>query len=213
MKFDSKTIQMDLKSAQGERETVFRPKNRFQNFSIFGLKKISKIFQNLCKNFEFFKLFFVKSCNFFPVFIVAYHLQLIGVPNGFYRTSLTLLVQEKRCSKNGQKFNFFDKIFSKIFFEWFLWKVTLNTPPLFFDDRHFLSWATKVKSQPFLRKSQKSPKIVKNLEIFQKIDFCHPGSDWLPKREYLCLIFDPYWKKIFFLIKSGIFWPFLSKSQ
>ena len=60
--------------------------------------------------------FFLKSCNSFLVFKVAYHLQLIGVPNGFYRTSLTLLVLEKTYTKNGQKFNFFDKNFSKISF-------------------------------------------------------------------------------------------------
>ena len=86
-------------------------------------------------------------------------------------------------------------------------------PPLFFDARHFLSWARKVKSQPFWRKSQKSPKIVKKHEIFQKFDFYHPRSDWLPKRAHLCLIFDPYRKKIFFLMKSGIFWLFFRKSR
>ena len=112
------------------------------------------------------------------------------------------------------KFQLFSKIFFKnLFFEWFSWKVTLTIHPLCFDAKHFLSWATKVKSQPFWRKSQKSPKIVKNHEIFQKFDFYHPGSDWLPKRAHLCLIFVLLWKKNFFLIKSGIFWQFFSKSQ
>ena len=83
----------------------------------------------------------------------------------------------------------------------------LTIPPLFFDARHFLSWASKVKSQPFWRKSQKSPKIVKNHEIFQKFDFYHPGSDWLPKRAHLCLIFDLLWKKKFFSYKN---WDFLA---
>ena len=109
--------------------------------------------------------------------------------------------------KNSQK------IFRYLFFELFSWKVILTIPPLFFDARHFISWASKVKSQPFQRKSQKSPKIVKKLEIFQKFDFYHPGSDWLPKRAHLCLIFDLLWKKNFFLIKRGIFWQFFSKSQ
>ena len=145
---------------------------------------------------------------------MAYHLQLIGVPNGFYRTSLTLLVQGKIYTKNGQKLKFFfQKFFKNVFFEWFSWKVILTKPPLFFDARHFLSWATKVKSQPFWRKSQKSPKIVKKLQIFQKFDLYHPGSDWLPKRAHLCPLFDLYWKKIFFLIKNGFFWPFFQKSR
>ena len=108
---------------------------------------------------------------------------------------------------------FFQKFFKNLFSEWFSWRVTLTRPPLFFNARHFLSWAAKVKSQPFWRKSKKSLKIVKNDEIFQKFDFYHPGSDWLPKRAHLCLIFDLLWKKKFFLIKSGIFWQFFSKSQ
>ena len=145
---------------------------------------------------------------------MAYHLQLIGVPNGFYKTSLTLLVQEKRYPKNGQKFNFFDKkIFKNLFLKWFSWKVTLTIPPLFFNGRHFLSWARKVKSQPFWRKSQNSPKIVINHKIFQKFDFYHPGSVWLPKRAHLCPEFDPYSKKKFFLIKNEFFWPFFRKSR
>ena len=108
---------------------------------------------------------------------------------------------------------FFKKFFKNLFFDWFSWKVTLTIPPLFFDAKHFLSWSTKVKSQRFWRKSQKSPKIVKKTQIFQKIDFYHPGSDWLPKRAHLCLIFDPYQKKIFFLMKSGTFWLFFRKSR
>ena len=118
------------------------------------------------------------------------------------------------------KFQLFSKIFFKnLFFEWFSWKVTLTIHPLFFDARHFLSWATKVISQPFWRKSQKSPKIVKNHEIFQKFDFYHPGSDWLPKRAHLCLIFVLLWKKnkkwdflAIFLKKSISDPPNLSKS-
>ena len=86
------------------------------------------------------------------------------------------------------------------------------TPTIFWRQT-FLILARKVKSQPFWRKSQKSPKIVKNLEIFQKIDFYHPGSDWLPKRAHLCPEFDPYSKKNFFLIKNEFFWPFFRKSR
>ena len=138
---------------------------------------------------------------------MAYHLQLIGVPNGFYRTSLTLLVQAKRYPKNGQKFNFFDKKISKISFL----SSFHETLPL--DGRHFLSWSTLLKSKPFWRKTQKSPKIVKNHEIFQKFDFYHPGSVWLPKRAHLCPTFEPYSKKNFFLIKNEFFWPFFWKSR
>ena len=113
----------------------------------------------------------------------------------------------------NKKSIFLQKIFKNLFFEWFSWKVTLTRPPLFSDGRHFLWWSTLLKSQTFWRKSQKSPKIVKKLDIFQKFDFSHPGSDWLPKRDYLCLIFDLCWKNNFFLWKVGFFDHFSEKVE
>ena len=63
---------------------------------------------------------------------MAYHLQFIGASIGFHRTSLTLLVQEKRSVENRQLRFFRQFFFKKIFFDWFLSKVNHNRPPLFF---------------------------------------------------------------------------------
>ena len=95
----NKTVPIDQFRPQGERKTDFNPKIQFQ----IGLWKFfSKISQNWVQNFEKLLLFFWKRWNFLRVFIVAYHLQVIGAPVGFYRSSLTLLFQEKNLLKTGK---------------------------------------------------------------------------------------------------------------
>ena len=165
----------------GERKTVFRPKNQFQKFSIFGLRKFSKIFQNLGKNFEIFDQFFVKSCNSFPVLKVAYHLQLIGVPNGFYRTSLTLLVQEKIYTKNGQKLNFFDKNFSKIsFLSGFHEKSSLVNPHYFLTPNNSYHWQHRSKVNHFGEKVKNHQKLSKIMKFFKNLTFITPDLTGCP---------------------------------
>ena len=66
---------------------------------------------------------------------MANHLQFIGASIGFYRTSLTLLVQEKRSAENGQ-WRIFRQFFKKIFFDWFFSKVNHKRTPLFFVVSH-----------------------------------------------------------------------------
>ena len=53
-----KTMQIDLNPPQGERRTFFEPKNKFWNFSIFELRKISEIFQIWGQNLEFLNSFY-----------------------------------------------------------------------------------------------------------------------------------------------------------
>ena len=144
---------------------------------------------------------------------MAYHLQLIGAPIGFNRTSVAFLVQEKTCTKKGQKFNFFYKSFSKIsFLSGFHGKSPLLYPHYFSTPNIFYHGQQRSKVNHFGEKVKNHQKLSKK-QIFQKFDFYHPVSDWLPKRAHLCLILDPYQKKIFFLMKSGIFVLFFRKSR
>ena len=99
---------------------------------------------------------------------MAYHLQFIGASIGFYRTSLTLLVQEKRSAENGQK-RVFLHFFKKIFFDWFLSKVNDNRPPLFFGVSHG-EHVSKVIH--FGEKNKITKKFVKNHDFLEKFGFC-----------------------------------------
>ena len=102
---------------------------RLDNFQLNGSAKhfsSRKIFRVL--NEKFFKNLFkveVKILIFYSIFLrlkfpARFYSGLSFAshwcPIGFYRTSLTLLIQEKRSAENGQNWNFFDDFFSKIFF-------------------------------------------------------------------------------------------------
>ena len=146
-----------------------------------GLRKISKFFQNLGKIFEIFNQFFVKSCNSFPVFILSCHLQLIGVPNGFYRTSLTLLVQEKRYTKNGQKLNFFNTNFSKIsFLSCFHEKLPLLDPHYFSTPDNSYHWQQRSKVNHFGEKVKNQQKLSKIMKFFKNLTFITPDLTGCP---------------------------------
>ena len=95
----------------------FQAENSISNRA---LKIFSKTSQNWVQNLEKLLLFFWKSWNFLRVFIVAYHLQVIGAPVGFYRSSLTLLFQEKNLLKTGKIEILLTIFFSKIcYLNWF----------------------------------------------------------------------------------------------
>ena len=177
-----------------------------------GLRKISKFFQNLGKIFENFNQFFVKSCNSFPVFILSCHLQLIGVPNGFYRTSLTLLVQEKRYTKNGQKLNFFYKNFSKISF---LSGFHEKSPLL--DSHYFLTadisyhGQQRSKITQFGEKIKNHQKLSKKHKFFKNLTSITPdltGCPNVPTSAWYLILVE---KKFFFLWKVGFFGYFFEK--
>ena len=55
--FAVKTVQIDLILSQGERETVFRPKNDFEIFRFSDLENFQKFFKILVKILNFFNNF------------------------------------------------------------------------------------------------------------------------------------------------------------
>ena len=95
---------------------------------------------------------------------MAYHLHFIGASIGFYRTSLTLLVQDllKKTKKNFLKI-----FFKKIFFDWFLSKVNDNRPPLFFGVSH-----VNTCQKLYILESKITKKFVKKSWLLRKFDFC-----------------------------------------
>ena len=112
---------------------------------------------------------------------MAYHLQLIGVPNGFYRTSLTLLVQEKRYPKNGQKFNFFDKKFSKIsFYSGFHEKLPLLYPHYFSTADLFCHDQLRSKVNHFGEKVKNPQKLSKIIKFFKNLTSITPDLSGCP---------------------------------
>ena len=97
---------------------------------------------------------------------MAYHLQFIGASIGFYRTSLTLLVQD--LLKTDKK-EFFDIFVKTNFLTGFYQKSTIIDLPYFLASA---MW-TRVKNYTFWRKSPISPKkFVKNHDFLEKFDFC-----------------------------------------
>ena len=98
------------------------------NFKMNRVLSFFKNFSKLSQNFEILLKFFLKSWNFLRVFIVFCHLQFVGASIGFYRTSLTLLAQEKRSAENGQK-RFLWHFFSKNFLIGFYQKSTIIDLP------------------------------------------------------------------------------------
>ena len=177
-----------------------------------GLRKFSKIFQNLGKNFEFFKRIFGKSCNSFPVFIMAYHLQLIGAPIGFNRTSVAFLVQEKTCTKKGQKFNFFYKSFSKIsFLSGFHGKSPLLYPHYFSTPNIFYHGQQRSKVNHFGEKVKNHQKLSKKQKFFKNLTSITPyltGCPNVPTSAWYWILIK---KKFFFLWKVGFFGYFFEK--
>ena len=148
---------------------------------------------------------------------VAYHLQLIGVPNGFYRTSLTLLVQGKIYTKNGQKLNFFSKNFSKMsFLSGFHEKSFLLNPHYFSTPDNSYHGQQRSKVNHFGEKVKNHQKLSKNYKFFKNLTSITrdlTGCLNVPtSAHYLTFIekkFFPYKKWIFLTIfpKKSVFDP------
>ena len=68
--FDIKTIQIDIKLDQGEREIDLGPKNGFKKIRFSDLEKFQKIFQKVVKNWKFLIKDF-KKVLFFPLFFIT----------------------------------------------------------------------------------------------------------------------------------------------
>ena len=64
-----KTMQIDVIWSQGYVKIVFLTKNQFYNFLIFGLRKISKIFEKFVKFFSNFFQIFQFFTRFLQIFI------------------------------------------------------------------------------------------------------------------------------------------------
>ena len=145
---------------------------------------------------------------------MAYHLQLIGAPIGFNRTSVAFLVQEKTCTKKGQKFNFFYKSFSKIsFLSGFHGKSPLLYPHYFSTPNIFYHGQQRSKVNHFGEKVKNHQKLSKKHKFFKNLTSITPyltGCPNVPTSAWYWILIK---KKIFFLMKSGIFWLFFRKSR
>ena len=75
-----KTMQIDVIWSQGYVKIVFLTKNQFYNFLIFGLRKISKIFEKFVKFFSNFfsnfSIFYTFFANFYKFHQLLTHLEL-----------------------------------------------------------------------------------------------------------------------------------------
>ena len=77
---------------------------------------------------------------------------------------------EDKAYQNSTFFRFFLTIFLKyLYFEWFFWEVTLTIINVFQHARHFVLSSTRVKSQPFWRKSKKLEKMSKIMTFCKKL--------------------------------------------
>ena len=142
---------------------------------------------------------------------MAYHLQLIGVPNGFYRTSLTLLFQEKRYTENGQKFNFFYKFFSKIFLKGFHEKSSLPNPHYFSTPDNCYHRQQRSKVNHFGEKVKNHQKLSRKHKFFKNLTSITPdltGCPNVPTSAWYLILIE---KKIFFLWKVGFLGYFFEK--
>ena len=156
-------LQIDQYSPQGEQKQFSGQKINFKFFRVLTLRKFFKNFSKLRSKFKsFITIFLKKSWNSLLFFIVAYHLQFIGASNGFYRTSITFLVQEKRSAENGQKKNFLTIFSKKPFLTGFYQKSTIIDPSYFLASA---MW-TRVKSYTLWRKSPKSQKNLSEIMTF-----------------------------------------------
>ena len=143
---------------------------------------------------------------------MAYHLQLIGAPIGFKRTSLAFFVQEKTCTKKGQKFNFFYKNFSKIsFLSGFHEKSPLLDPHYFLTADVSYHGQQRSKVNHFRLKVKNHQKLSKNMNFFKNLTSITPELTGCLNVHtcawYLILIE----KKFFFLWKVGFFDHFSKK--
>ena len=162
---------------------------------------------------NFLTEFLEKKCNSFPVFIVAYHLQLIGAPIGFNRTSRAFLVQEKTCTKNGQKFNFFYRNFSKISF---LSGFHEKSPLL--DSHYFLTadisyhGQQRSKVNHFRRKVKNHQKLSKNMKFFKNLTSITPELTGCPN-VHTSAYYLTFIEKKFFSDKKWGFLAFFPKKS
>ena len=143
---------------------------------------------------------------------MAYHLQLIGAPIGFNRTSIAFLVQEKTCTKNGEKFNFFYKNFSKISF---LSGFHEKSPLL--DSHYFLTadisyhGQQRSKVNHFRRKVKNHQKLSKNMKFFKNLTSITPELTRCPNVHTSAYYLTFIEKKNFFWYKVGFFGIFSEK--
>ena len=133
-----------------------------------NLENFSKNSQNWGQNLEILLHYFSKSWISLLVFIVAYHLHIIGASIGFYRTSLTLLVQEKRSAENGQKRIFRQFLKKKSFFTGFYQK-SFIIDPLYFLASAMVNTCQKLSILE--KKSKITKKFLKKSWLFGKIWF------------------------------------------
>ena len=148
---------------------------------------------------------------------MAYHLQLIGAPIGFKRTSIAFLVQEKTCTKNGQNFNFFYKNFSKIsFLSCFQEKSPLLNPHYFSTPNIFYHGQQRSKVNHLGEKVKNHQKLSKKHKIFKILTSITPELTGCPNVPtyawYLILIekkFSSYekWDFLAFFPKKSHFDP------
>ena len=143
---------------------------------------------------------------------MAYHLQLIGAPIGFKRTSIAFLVQEKTCTKNGQNFNFFYKNFSKIsFLSCFQEKSPLLNPHYFSTPNIFYHGQQRSKVNHLGEKVKNHQKLSKKHKIFKILTSITPeltGCPNVPTYAWYLILIE---KKFFFLWKVGFFGIFSEK--
>ena len=156
-------LQIDQYSPQGEQKQFSGQKYNFKFFRVLTLRKFFKNFSKLRSKFRsFIAIFLKKSWNSLLFFIAAYYLQFIGASIGFYRTSITFLLQEKRSAENGQKKNFLTMFSKKPFLTGFYQKSTIIDPSSFLAS----AMRTRVKSYTLWRKSPKSQKNLSKIMTF-----------------------------------------------
>ena len=144
---------------------------------------------------------------------MAYHLQLIGAPIGFNRTSVAFLVQEKTCTKKGQKFNFFYKSFSKIsFLSGFHGKSPLLYPHYFSTPNIFYHGQQRSKVNHFGEKVKNHQKLSKKHKFFKNLTSITPyltGCPNVPTSAWYWILI----KKKFFSYEKWDFLAIFSKKS
>ena len=95
-----KTMQIDVTWSQGYVKKVFLTKNQFYNFSIFGLRKISKFFEKIL---DFFSIFFSNFLNFCRFFAIFYNLHQLLTHLELYWTLQNMSSVIGRGDKRFQK--------------------------------------------------------------------------------------------------------------
>ena len=136
-----KTMQIDVIWSQGYVKIVFLTKNQFYNFLIFGLRKISKIFEKFVK---FFSNFFSNFSIFYTFFVNFYNLSQLLTHLELYWTlqNMSSIIGwgDKRFQKSTKIQLFWTNFLGKLIFESFLDLVTLTIINVFLDARHSVPW-------------------------------------------------------------------------